>query len=131
MIVVEYNKIELDICVQCDGIWFDAEELALLLETLHLPGDELGLTPAKKTLEKARKCPCCRKRMEKVMIEPSKAVMIDRCVKGHGLWFDRGELGEIVNVLRTPLSNDGPQAKKHQQIGSFLKDVLLTEKESS
>ena len=131
MIVVEYNKIELDVCVQCDGIWFDAEELSLLLETLHLPGDELGLTPAKKTVEKARKCPRCRKRMDKVMIEPSEAVMIDRCTKGHGLWFDGGELDEIVNVLQTPLNNPEPQAKRHQQVGSFLKDVLLTEKDSS
>jgi len=31
MIVVEYKKIELDICVSCRGVWFDADELGLLL----------------------------------------------------------------------------------------------------
>ncbi len=131
MIVVEYNKIELDVCVQCDGVWFDAEELGLLLETLHLRGDELGLAPAKKTAEKARKCPYCRKRMDKVMIGPGEEVMIDQCTKGHGLWFDGGELDGIVNALQRPVNNGGPQAGKHQQVGSFLKDVLLAEKDSS
>ena len=131
MIVVEYDKIELDVCVQCDGVWFDAEELGLLLETLHLGGDELGHRPVKKTAEKARKCPRCRKRMNKVMIGPGEEVMIDRCTKGHGLWFDGGELDGIVKALQTPVSNGELRTEKHEQVGNFLKDVLLAEKDSS
>ena len=130
MIVLEYNKIELDICAQCDGVWFDAEELGLLLETLDLNVDELGRAPAKKTTEAVRKCPCCRKKMGKFIVGPGDGVMIDRCVKGHGLWFDGGELDEIINVLQTPTNNIGPQAGKNQQVGSFLKDVLVSEKDS-
>ncbi len=130
MIVVEYNKIELDVCVQCNGVWFDAEELGLLFETLHLRVDELGLSPAKKTAEKARKCPYCRKRMNKVMIGPGERVMIDRCARSHGLWFDGGELDVIVNVLRGPDSVGAPQAGEAREMGSFLKDVLLDGKES-
>ena len=30
--VVEYEKIELDVCGECQGIWFDHGELELLLE---------------------------------------------------------------------------------------------------
>ncbi len=131
MIVVEYNKIELDVCSQCDGVWFDAEELSLLLETLHLEEEELGLRPVKKTAEKARKCPRCRKRMNKVLIGPVKGVVIDRCTKGHGLWFDGGELDGIVEALQTPLSNGELQGEKQGQVGNFLKDVLLGEKDSS
>ena len=130
MIVLEYKKIELDICAQCDGVWFDAEELSLLLETLHLDVDELGQAPAEKTTEVVRRCPDCRKKMKKIVIGPGDGVMIDRCTKGHGLWFDGGELDDVVNVLQTPVNNGGPQAGKNQQVGSFLKDVLLAEKES-
>ena len=36
MIVVEYKKIELDICVACRGVWCDADALGLLLGTLDL-----------------------------------------------------------------------------------------------
>ena len=130
MIVVEYNKIELDVCVQCNGVWFDAEELSLLLETLDLRVDELGHTPPEKTAERARKCPCCRKRMDKVMIGPGQGVMIDRCTRGHGLWFDGGELDGIVNALQTPDGTGGTNTEKSQQVGSFLKEVLLAERES-
>ncbi len=131
MIVVEYRKIELDICASCSGVWFDAEELELLLETLHLGVDELGRTPAKQPAERARKCPYCRKRMDKVMIGTGEGVMIDRCPRGHGLWFDGGELDVIVNVLRAPDTSGAPQAAEAQEVGSFLKDVLLAEKKSS
>lgn len=131
MIVLEYNKIELDVCVQCKGVWFDAEELELLLETLHLGVAELEFTTAKKTAEKARRCPRCRKRMDKVMIGPGEGVMIDRCTRGHGLWFDGGELNEIVNALQASVNNAEPQTGRPQQIGAFLKDVLLAEEESS
>ena len=33
MFVVEYKQIELDYCHTCKGVWFDAGELELLLET--------------------------------------------------------------------------------------------------
>ena len=131
MIVLEYKKIELDICAQCDGVWFDAEELGLLLETLHLNMDELGRAPAKKTTEAARKCPYCRKKMKKVAIGPGDGVMIDRCTRGHGLWFDGGELDAIVSLLQAPEGTGTTNAEKAQQVGSFLKEVLLAEKESS
>ena len=36
MIVVEHEKIELDYCVKCSGVWFDAEEMELLLEAMQL-----------------------------------------------------------------------------------------------
>ncbi|MFB0556725.1 MAG: zf-TFIIB domain-containing protein, partial [Dehalococcoidia bacterium] len=36
MIVVEYNKIELDYCTNCQGVWFDSGELELLLESMSL-----------------------------------------------------------------------------------------------
>ena len=130
MIVLEYKKIELDICAQCDGVWFDAEELGLLLETLHLNVDELGRAPAKKTTEVARKCPDCRKKMKKIVIGPGDGVMIDRCTKGHGLWFDGGELDAIVSLLQAPDSTGTRHGEKAQQVGSFLKEVLLTGKES-
>ena len=130
MIVVEYKRIELDICAQCDGLWFDADELSLLLETLHLNVDELGQVLGQKTAEAARKCPYCRKRMDKVMIGPGEGVMIDRCTKGHGLWFDGGELDAIVSVLQAPDSTGATHTERTQQVGSFLKEVLLAGEES-
>jgi Zn-finger nucleic acid-binding protein len=69
--------------------------------------------------------------MNKVLIGPVKGVMIDRCTRGHGLWFDGGELDGIVKALQTPVGNGELQGEKQGQVGNFLKDVLLGEKDSS
>jgi Zn-finger nucleic acid-binding protein len=35
--------------------------------------------------------------MEKVYAGPKdKAILLDRCSRGHGLWFDRGELKQVL-----------------------------------
>lgn len=33
MVVLELDQVEIDHCINCGGIWFDAGELELLLET--------------------------------------------------------------------------------------------------
>lgn len=65
MIVVEYNKIELDYCMRCAGVWFDSGELNLLLE--KVPGKEASLTLVSqaKAAETRRKCPICSQKLDK------------------------------------------------------------------
>ena len=49
------------------------------------------------TTETPRKCPICDKKMAKILVGPSETpVRIDRCRRSHGLWFDRGELEDIL-----------------------------------
>jgi len=52
MIVVEHEKIELDYCVNCSGVWFDAEELELLLEAMQLDREEAELPNLRQENEK-------------------------------------------------------------------------------
>ena len=44
-----------------------------------------------------RRCPRCRARMDHVRA-PAKPdpVILDRCPHGHGLWFDAGELDQVL-----------------------------------
>ena len=37
MIIVEFADIELDTCVSCRGLWFDAQELGQLFELAGVP----------------------------------------------------------------------------------------------
>lgn len=98
MITVELNDIEIDYCTECSGIWLDAGELELLLEgsqrlTALLDSFKNHAT----SMEKPRKCPICMTNMQKILVGPAeKNLTIDSCPKHHGLWFDRGELNEIV-----------------------------------
>jgi Zn-finger nucleic acid-binding protein len=126
MIVVEYKQIELDYCPRCYGAWFDAGELELFLESLQLEKREsfvskiLGAAEVK-TAEKKRRCPICTQKMRKVHIGGKPNILIDVCPGSDGLWFDGGEIAELVKQL------PGKPAKKagsRQQVGDFLKEVF-------
>jgi len=98
MIVVEHARIELDWCPDCEGLWFDADELEMLTEALGLDAqipDMMTLDKADST-EAPRSCPRCGKNMDKVYMGDSPRILIDRCPNAHGLWFDAGELGQVV-----------------------------------
>lgn len=103
-LTVEYKNIELDYCPECQGVWFDGGELELLLEISGL-GDYRsyldGMINATevKTSEKKRKCPICRRKMKKTHIDEGKTIMVDVCQRGHGIWFDKGEVQGLVNKL--------------------------------
>lgn len=99
MIVVELNEVEIDYCHECNGIWLDAGELELLMENSEEKKKMLdSFKPASHTGEKKYKCPRCRKRMEKVNVGIEEHVLLDRCKRGHGLWFDKGELPKIIEM---------------------------------
>jgi len=101
LLIVEYEGVELDVCTRCDGFWFDADELDILL-TLHgLPGPrpEKALAEAPAGRRARRRCPRCRRRMREIVRPGSPGpVTLDRCPRGDGLWFDRGELPRLLAV---------------------------------
>ena len=100
LIVVERNKIEVDYCLSCKGLWFDSEELNLLNKTLNLNkpiNDQRDFEPANSSEQKA-KCPRCNKQMDKVVPVGADKPNIDRCPQGHGLWFDAGELSRLFQT---------------------------------
>lgn len=126
MIVVEHEKIELDYCVNCSGVWFDAGELELLLETMQLEGTTLSLdniltSPEAKSAEKKRKCPICGQKMKKATVGHEPEVLIDACPRGDGLWFDRGEVGQLITQLPDKSSE---KADSQGRVITFLGEVF-------
>jgi len=107
MITLELEDVEIDHCIDCGGIWLDAGELELLL------GDEQRAKELIDTFkvdtdcaEKPRKCPICLKKMEKVVVgRGGPVLLIDRCKKGDGLWFDAGELQDIFEKAQLDEDN--------------------------
>jgi len=124
MIVVEYNRIELDYCGNCHGVWFNTGELELLLGSLGLDSASLFLksileAEEAETAEKKRRCPLCRQKMKKVNLETK--VLVDVCSQGEGLWFDGGEVSELIRQLAKtmPVKPDAPQ-----KVINFLGEVF-------
>jgi len=99
MIVLELNDVEIDFCQDCKGIWLDGGELEVLLEGAEGKAQLLkSFTPADSVKEKSRGCPICLKKMEKVWSGEDHQVMIDRCKKGDGIWFDDQELEDLIRI---------------------------------
>lgn len=97
MITAELHQVEVDYCPQCRGIWLDAGELEILLGNPQKAGQLVAsFQPAATANQTPRKCPICGKRMEVVDAGGSGAVLLDRCRRQHGLWFDRGELPALL-----------------------------------
>ena len=126
MIVVEYKNIEVDYCLTCQGVWFDADELELLLKTMNLDTPELLLSHLLsqeeiETEEKKRRCPICRRKMKKTTIGDHPKILIDACIRRDGLWFDGGEVQQLVKELdrKKPAGEE-----HHHHVINFLGEVF-------
>lgn len=107
MVTLELNEVEIDYCMQCEGIWLDAGELEILLGEPKKAQELINSFKIDSdNAENVRKCPICYKKMQKIVVgsaEPK--LLIDRCRKGDGLWFDKGELRDIVEKAKLDESN--------------------------
>jgi hypothetical protein len=126
MVVMEFSDVEVDHCPGCKGIWLDAGELELLLESDDASGsrkiEKDGFLASFKTAagvtERRRKCPICRGKMKKVVCGPDN-IVIDRCARGHGIWFDDGELRALVEA-----ANSGAANGRYNKMAGLLKDMF-------
>jgi Zn-finger nucleic acid-binding protein len=111
LVVVEREGIELDWCLKCRGLWFDEGELELLAEKSgrRLGPEDVGHPRAGAGVEEKpaprRKCPRCRRKMERVAAGSADPVQVDRCAD-HGVWLDSGELGRMMAQLEPGGSSD-------------------------
>ena len=117
MITLELADVEIDYCPGCEGIWLDAGELEMLLGE---PDKAKALLESFRTgagtTEEPRKCPICDKKMHKIAVGSCDPVLlIDKCRRGDGLWFDHGELQDIV---------DRAQLDEHNKIRRILADMF-------
>lgn len=117
MITLELDEVEIDYCTVCSGIWLDAGELEILLGE---PQKAVKLLQSFKidtnSTEKPRKCPICNKKMQKIVVGSTDPVLlIDKCFRGDGLWFDKGELNDIF---------ERAQLDKDNKIQELLKNMF-------
>ena len=126
MIVVEYHDIELDYCSSCKGVWFDSGELELLLESRSLEETKMFLDNVLSSQEaisseKKRNCPICGHKMKKTTVGEHPRILIDICNEEHGLWFDGGEVTQLIRHLA---GEHPPEHDSREQVISFLEEVF-------
>lgn len=125
MVIVEHENIELDYCTNCKGVWFDSGELELLLEAAELENygvflDRIINSREASSTEKKRRCPICNKKMKKSYIDEDNQLLVDICKKQHGIWFDGGEVADLLKLV----SEKSAQAGSRGKVLSFLGDVF-------
>lgn len=103
MFVLEFERVAIDYCPECRGVWLDSGELALIGERAGALRD--GLLSALETQQgerpprsERRRCPVCRKSMLRTRTGGVNPIVLDRCPAQHGIWFDRGELQAVVKA---------------------------------
>ena len=126
MIVVEYHNIELDYCNSCKGVWFDSGELELLLKSYGLEEpkaffDGIFNSQEAASPEKKRNCPICGHKLKKTAIGGQPEILIDVCPDKHGLWFDGGEVTQLIRHLA---GEHPPERDSRGQVISFLGEVF-------
>jgi uncharacterized protein len=80
-----------EMCSRCEGMWFDAGELTVILSVYK----DIGSVKGKPSGLKCLRC-------ETVLDElpyPGTSVVIDRCPSCQGVWLDRGELEDLKAAL--------------------------------
>ena len=107
MVTLELNEVEIDYCMECEGIWLDAGELELLLGEPEKAKKLLNSFEInQENPEKPRKCPICYKKMQKIIVvSASPKLLIDKCSNNDGLWFDKGELQNIFEKAQLDENN--------------------------
>jgi Zn-finger nucleic acid-binding protein len=94
-------------CRDCDGLWVDVASFEQICADREQQSAVLGaaqFASAPKGAgggDRVRYVPCpeCEQLMNRVNFARCSGVVVDVC-KGHGTWFDRDELAEIVNFIR-------------------------------
>lgn len=90
----EKIRLEVDQCFECNGVWFDAEELeSYLFENLTII-NSAEISPILKQIhnEKIGLCPICDIELSKEQAPKDKNVIIDKCYKCQGIWLDMTEI---------------------------------------
>lgn len=94
-------------CARCDGLWVDVASFERIVSEREEQAAVLGaptLLPkaggANASLQvRYVPCPECNELMNRVNFARCSGVVVDVC-KGHGTWFDRDELRQIVSFIQ-------------------------------
>jgi hypothetical protein len=100
------------------------ERMGLDISTLSLA--KITDLPEARSTEKKRRCPICGRKMRKTNIGREPKVLIDVCPKGDGLWFDGGEIRQIIEQCAV---ESGTEPDSEGRVLAFLGDTFKAERQ--
>jgi Zn-finger nucleic acid-binding protein len=105
LFILHFKDIEIDFCHHCRGLWLDAGELEALMQqtgaNAHDPllkfQQQSGIQPN----GRPHLCPRCDAALHEIQVERADTprLTLDKCPRGHGLWFDAEELQQLLTMF--------------------------------
>lgn len=105
LFILHFKEIEVDFCHRCRGLWLDAGELEALLHRAGARADDPllrfqrqnGIEPK----VRPHLCPRCDAALHEIQVQHAGAttLTLDKCPRGHGLWFDADELQQLLSMF--------------------------------
>ncbi len=111
----EYEFEALDVCPQCQGIWFDKGELDRLDGSMWVNIEHHGFLERQGDGHRQVKCPKCDVLLKPLSPSEEPDLIIDRCPSCEGFWLDSGELEHLRSVtdqVHTDLAKESIKGKK-------------------
>ena len=95
LVVFELDGVEIDRCLKCGGTWLDDGEIDQMARLSGGAPDPLhaAIVAAGEGKPGDRRCVRCSTKMRLVTVQ---TVELDRCPRGHGLWFDKHEMESLI-----------------------------------
>lgn len=115
LIVLEIENIEIDHCTACGGAWLDAGELSILLDDASNRDALMASLSRMPATKDDKRCPICSKKLAKVAYGTQGKIMLDICPRNDGLWFDRGELADVMKLGDFPA---------HRRVYELIKEMF-------
>ena len=100
------DRIELDACPSCHGVWFDRDELsaALQLENVTAFGTDSPLLEGDRVSLPCPRNPRVSMHERHLAVPPDKGapdLKIDQCAECGGIWLDGGELPQTIAAMQS------------------------------
>ena len=113
------QKLEIDVCPECEGIWFDKKELGKMM-----PVARKKLEVHWKAARQDYLCPRCGLGLYEFKY-PQTDVHVDMCKRCEGLWLDGGEF-EAIEQTRQSLRQMGRLADDdpHRAFSSSMRQFM-------
>ena len=105
LFVLHFKDIEVDFCQRCRGLWLDAGELEAMMGQIGAASDDPLLRFQQQTgvqpKDRPHLCPRCDDALHEIRVQRAgaRALMLDKCPRGHGLWFDADELQQLLSMF--------------------------------
>ena len=101
---INFDKVEVNRCTQCHGIWFNQDELRKSKDEKdqYLKWLDIDLWKEGKKFQvssSGKMCPLCKETLYEVRYGESD-IKVDTCISCKGIWLDEGEFKKIIAYLK-------------------------------